>query len=131
MMLPRGRRSWPRKFADAFRGLRRAFRTQTSFAVHVAAAGLVMALGAALRVSPMEWGLLGAAIGGVLAAEVFNTALESLARALDTGIHPRVRDALDMASAAVLLASLTAVAIGLVVFVPRLGRLLWPLVFPG
>ena len=126
-----GRRPWSRKFADAFRGLRRSFRTQTSFAVHVAVAAAVVAVAAVLRVSPVEWAILLLAIGGVLAAEVFNTAVESLARALDTGIHPRVRDALDMASAAVLVASLAAALVGMVVFVPRLGRLLWPLVVPG
>jgi diacylglycerol kinase (ATP) len=117
-----GRRPWSRKFADAFRGLRRSFRTQTSFAVHVAAAVAVVAVAAILQVSPVEWALLVLAIGGVLAAEVFNTAVESLARALDTGIHPRVRDALDMASAAVLVASLAAALVGMIVFIPHIVR---------
>jgi diacylglycerol kinase len=50
-----------------------------------------------------------------------------LARAVDTDFHPRIRDALDMASAAVLVAALTAVAIGCVVFLPHL----WPLLAKG
>jgi diacylglycerol kinase len=125
------RRPWSRKFADAFRGLRRSFRTQTSFAVHVATAVAVVAVAAILRVSPVEWALLVLAIGGVLAAEVFNTALESLARALDTGIHPRVRDALDMASAAVLVASLAAALVGMIVFIPHLFRWICSTWFPG
>jgi diacylglycerol kinase len=76
-------------------------------------------------VTIIEWGLIVAAIGMVLVAETFNTAIESLARAVDTQFHPRLRDALDIASAAVLLASGTAVVIGLCIFVPALYRLLY------
>jgi len=118
-----GGRTWSRKFADAFRGLWRAVRTQSSFAVHVLAAGAVVAGGAWFRVSAVEWCLLVVAIGLVLMAEIFNTAIESLARAPGSRRHPRFRDALDMASAAVLLAAITAAVIGLIVFGPRL--LVW------
>lgn len=113
-------RTWSRKFADAFRGLWRAVRSQTSFAVHVAAAVGVVAAGALFRVQAWEWGLLTLAIGLVLMAEIFNTGIESLARGPGSRRHPRLRDALDMASAAVLVAAITAVIVGLVVFGPRL-----------
>jgi diacylglycerol kinase len=112
-------RPWLHKFADAFRGLRRAVRSQTSFAVHLTVAAAVVVAAAVLRVSLVEWCLLIGAIGFVITAEVFNTAIESLARAHDVGRHPRIRDALDMASAAVLVASITAAGIGVVVFGTR------------
>jgi diacylglycerol kinase len=112
-------RPWLHKFADAFRGLRRAVRSQTSFAVHLTVAAAVVVAAAVLRVSLVEWCLLIGAIGFVTTAEVFNTAIESLARAHDVGRHPRIRDALDMASAAVLVASITAAGIGVVVFGTR------------
>ena len=118
------RRSWRGKFADAFRGLSRAIRSQSSFLVHIWVAAAVVAIAVLLRVGPLEWCLLAAAIGIVLAAEIFNTAIESLARAIPVGRHPRIRDALDMASAAVLVASATAVAIGLIVFGTRAATLL-------
>ena len=113
-------RTWSRKFADAFRGLGRAVRTQSSFAVHLLMAGAVVAAGALFRVTAVEWALLVFAIGLVLMAEIFNTAIESLARAPGSRRHPRFRDALDMASAAVLLAAITAAVIGLIVLGPRL-----------
>ena len=121
------RRSWPRKFADAFRGLFRAVRSQSSFFVHLWAAAAVVAAAVALRVSLVEWCLLIGAIGIVLVAEIFNTSIESLARAVDAGRHPRIRDALDMASAAVLLSAMVAAVIGVVVFGHRAGVLggLW------
>jgi diacylglycerol kinase len=117
-------RPWSHKFADALRGLRRAIRSQNSFAVHLTVAVAVIIAGVVLRVSLGEWCLLVGAIGFVITAEVFNTAIESLARAHDVGRHPRIRDALDMASAAVLLAAITAALIGLTVFLPKLWTLL-------
>ncbi|MEI6239503.1 MAG: diacylglycerol kinase [Planctomycetia bacterium] len=120
------RRTWVRKFADAFRGLSRAVRSQSSFAVHLAVAALVVALAAALRVSAAEWCLLAGAIAVVLAAEIFNTALESLARAFGPDRNPRIRDALDMASAAVLVAAGGAAVIGAIVFGSRLVTLVGP-----
>jgi len=113
-------RTWSRKFADAFRRLWRAVRTQSSFAVHLLMAGAVVAAGALFSVSAVEWCLLAFAIGLVLMAEIFNTAIESLARAPGSRRHPRFRDALDMASAAVLLAAVTAAVIGVIVFGPRM-----------
>jgi diacylglycerol kinase len=101
----------------------RAFRTQSSFFVHVWAAVAVVAAGSVLRVSLVEWCLLAGAIGIVLVAETFNTAIESLARAFDARRHPRIRDALDMASAGVLLSAMTAAVIGAIVLGHRVGTL--------
>jgi len=114
-------RSWSQKFADAFRGLSRAVRSQSSFGVHLGMATAVVATGAFVQVSPVEWCLLVLAIGLVLMAEIFNTAIESLARGPGSRRHPRLRDALDMASAAVLLAAITAAVIGLSVFGSRIA----------
>jgi len=113
-------RSWSRKFADAFRGLSRAVRSQSSFGVHLGMATAVVVAGAMLRVSAVEWCLLLCAIGLVLMAEIFNTAMESLARGPGSRRHPRLRDALDMASGGVLVAAVTAAVIGLFVFGSRL-----------
>ena len=115
--------SWKKKFRDSLRGLQRALRTQSSFAVHLLIACIAVVAAALLRVTTVEWGLLTAAIGMVMVAEIFNTAIESLAREVDTQFHPRLRDALDIASAAVLIAAGTAVFIGLCIFLPPLYRL--------
>jgi diacylglycerol kinase (ATP) len=97
---------------------------QSSFAVHLVAAAAAVALAALLRVSAVEWAVLALAIGGVLAAEIFNTAMESLARGPGSRRHPRLRDALDIAAAGVLVAAATAVAVGAAVFGPRILALL-------
>jgi diacylglycerol kinase len=120
----RQRRSWPQKFRDAFRGVKQGVRGQSSFFVHCFTAAAVIAAGLVLRVNAVEWCLLALCIGGVLSAEMFNTALEALARAVTDRDDPHLRDALDVGSAAVLLAALSAVAVGTVVFAPKFGALL-------
>jgi diacylglycerol kinase len=114
-------RSWSQKFADAFRGLSRAVRSQSSFGVHLGMATAVVATGAFVQVSPVEWCLLVLAIGLVLMAEIFNTAIESLARGPGSRRHPRLRDALDMASGGVLVAAITAAVVGAIVFGSRIA----------
>jgi diacylglycerol kinase len=114
------KRSWLGKFADAFRGLFHAVTTEWSFAAHLPVAAAAVALAAWLGISPVEWCLVVLSIGGVVAAETFNTSVESLARALDSGPDQRIKDALDTASAAVLVAVGAAILVGLLIFGPRL-----------
>jgi diacylglycerol kinase len=117
-------RSWARKFASAGRGIGRAFWRESSFRVHLPAAAGVAAAGAFFRIEPAEWAVVAMAIGGVIAAELFNSAIEQLARGPGTRRHPRLRDALDIASGGVLVAATAAAIAGLVIFLPRLLPLL-------
>jgi diacylglycerol kinase len=125
---PRRRRSWARKFRDAFRGVVVGVRGQSSFRVHFFFAIVVIAAAALLQASWIEWAVLLLCISVVLAAEMFNSALESLAKAITDRHDPRLADALDTGSAAVLVASIGAVVIGALVFLHRLGALAgwWP-----
>ncbi len=109
-------RSWARKFADALRGCGVAVRHHRSFWVHAAFAVAVLSAGAYVGLEPWRWCAVVGCISAVFVAEMLNTALEQLARAVTSDFHPHVRDALDMGSAAVLLAAAGAVAVGVVVF---------------
>src|SRR5262245_60463778 len=119
-------RSWPDKFRSAFRGIWLALRNERSFAVHLPMAAAVGVLATITRVSLIEACILGLCVTIVLAAEVFNTAIEHLAREISCEERPGLAAALDMASGAVLVCSLGAAAIGAAIFVYRLGaRLGW------
>lgn len=108
---------WRWKFACAMRGIAAGVRGQNSFLVHLPAAALVIAMAAWLRVSHAEWLALVLCITIVLCAEFFNSALEHLARAVTRDDHPEIRDALDIASAAVLTAAVGACVVGVMVLV--------------
>ena len=108
-------------FAHALRGVAELVATQPNARLHAVASAAVVALGAALRVSSGEWLALLLAMALVWSAEAFNTAIEALGDAVSPAPHPRIRRAKDVAAAAVLLASAGALAVGLVVFGPRLA----------
>jgi len=113
-------RTWKAKFGDAFRGLYHGTRGQSSFVVHFVIATAVIVAGFVFHVTMVEWCILTACIAGVVAAELFNTALESLAKAITPEHNELVGRALDMASAAVLVAAIGSVVIGLLIFLPHL-----------
>jgi diacylglycerol kinase len=112
---PKGSNSWSRKFACAFRGIVVGIREQNSFYVHLPVTVGVIAAAWWLGVSRIEWCLLVLCIGAVVASEMFNTAIEHLARAVSREENPHLRDALDAASGAVLVGALTAAGVGSVV----------------
>lgn len=117
---PRQRRPWRDKFRAALRGLKLGIRGHSSFAVHFFFAVLVTVAGIVLECELVEWCLLVFAIGMVLTAELFNSAVETLFRGLDLDTKERTWPALDIAAGAVLLASVTATVIGGVIFLKRL-----------
>jgi diacylglycerol kinase len=117
-------RSWPQKFRDAFRGLWLAVRGERSFAVHLPMAAAVAVAAVVLRVSLVEACVLTLCVTIVLAAEIFNTALERLAREIDREHNAHLAAALDIGSGAVLATALGSAAVGSAVFVYRLGLLL-------
>ncbi|HEY2760298.1 MAG TPA: diacylglycerol kinase [Pirellulales bacterium] len=121
---PSPRRTWYEKFRDAFRGVRSGMRGQSSFQVHIVMAVAVIGAGAALRVELWQWCMLLLCIGGVLTAEMFNSALERMAKVIDRDHNPTLGEALDTASAAVLFASLGAAIVGVIIFLNRIIELL-------
>ena len=112
MTTPTRQQSWPRRFAVATRGITIALRSEATCAVHLFAAVIVIIAAWALQVTRIEWCLLILCIGTVLAAELFNTALEQLAQAVTQEENPHIRNALDIASGAVLFTALTAATLG-------------------
>jgi diacylglycerol kinase len=79
-------------------------------------------VGATLHgVTRVEWAILLVCITMVLAAEAFNTALEFLAKAITQEENENIRHALDVASGAVLITSLGALAVGSLLLLTRLA----------
>ncbi len=117
-------RSWFRKFRDAFRGVAVGVRGQSSFRFHLAVGAMVVVAGVALRVKLTEWCILAICIAGVLTAEMFNSALESMAKAITGESDPHLGNSLDIGSAAVLVASIGSAIVGGIIFGHRLGVLL-------
>lgn len=107
-------------FGFAIQGLITFFKTQHNAWIHLLAAISVIAAGFVLEVNHTEWCWLIIAIGLVFAAEMFNTAIEFLTDIVSPQFHPTAKKVKDVAAGAVFIAALSAVAIGAIVFLPKL-----------
>jgi diacylglycerol kinase len=115
-------RSWVAMFRDAIRGVKVAIRGEVNFFIHMFIAVIAGVGGGILKISDNRWWCIFIlCVTIVLTAELFNTAIEHLARAVTREQHPEVRDALDIASGAVLVAALGASCVGVLMIA-------WPLV---
>ena len=120
---PPRRRSWVKKFDDAFRGMKLGVRGHSSFFVHFFIATVVIAAAATLRVKLEHWCILLGCITAVIAAELFNSAIEILCRVIEIERLPNGKAPLDIAAGAVLAVSIGAAVIGAIVLAARLIEL--------
>jgi undecaprenol kinase len=104
--------SFLRRLRFALAGLGHAVRAERSLKIQVGAFVAAVVAMLILQPGPLWWALVMLASAGVLAAELFNTAIEHLADHLHPEVHPHIRIVKDCAAAAVLVAVLGAVAVG-------------------
>ncbi|MDR0609738.1 MAG: diacylglycerol kinase family protein [Planctomycetaceae bacterium] len=117
------KRTWRRKFADAFHGLRLSVYQQSSYRIHFTAAigvlGTAWLLG---NFDTVRWVFLIFCITTVLAAEMFNTAIETLAKAITNSYNPSIGNALDIAGGAVLTVAFGTACIGTILFLEAIWK---------
>ncbi len=100
-------------FLYAFQGIWVLLSTQHNARIHAVIGILVLALGWHFQVGKVKFLLLVFAIALVWVAEAFNTVLEIMVNLLSPQISGKARRAKDVAAAAVLIASLAALWIGI------------------
>lgn len=101
-----------------------ALREEPNFGIEVMVGGAVVLLAFLLHVSRVEFALLILVSMIVLVLELSNTAIEHLVDLLRPRLHESVRRVKDVVAAAVLVASLGAVTVGLLIFIPHILALL-------
>jgi diacylglycerol kinase (ATP) len=107
-------------FGHALRGWRYVLRTQANAWIHSAVAAVVFVLGLWLHLSARDWAVIILTIAVVFAAEFLNTAIETVVDLASPGIHPLAKIGKDVGAAAVLVAALAAILIGLLILGPPL-----------
>jgi diacylglycerol kinase (ATP) len=103
-------------FNYAFEGIIHVLRTQRNLRIHFAIAIVVIAAAAALGVGRLELISLLLAIAFVLVAEMVNSAIEGAIDISATSFDPNAKLAKDIAAGAVLISSITALAVGYLIF---------------
>ncbi len=107
-------------FGFAFKGIAFAFKTQHNLWIHLVAAIMAVGAGLLLNISRTEWLVIIFAIGFVMAAELVNTAIEHLVDLASPEWNEKAGRIKDVAAGAVLIAAITALLTGLVIFIPKI-----------
>jgi len=110
-------------FSHAINGFKILIREEHNARIHFIAAIIVVVLGFVLQINMFEWVSIIFSIGLVFAFELINSALENLADFVSEDKHTLIKKAKDMAAGAVLSASITAFVIGVIIFLPKLLKL--------
>lgn len=105
-----------KSFTHAGRGVWIFVKTTHNAWVHILVLVSAILLGFYFDISRFDWFLLIFAGGFVLAAEAINTAIEIDIDLTSPEFHPYARDTKDVAAGAVLIASATALIIGVLIF---------------
>ncbi|UOR12277.1 diacylglycerol kinase family protein [Halobacillus amylolyticus] len=105
-------------------GLKEIFLTERNFRIHLFIAGLACLMGVWLPISWIEWAVLITIIALVLTLEVINSSIERVIDYLAPEQHPSARIIKDMAAAAVLIAAIASILIGMCIFLPKLMLLM-------
>lgn len=109
-----------KSFKYAFSGLKLFFISEHNARIHLFAAFLAIALSFYLQLSGLEWIAILGVISAVLVAELINSAIEKLADVVSPEIHSKIKMVKDLAAAAVLVAAFLALAVGGIIFLPKL-----------
>ena len=112
-----------RSFGHAFRGIGLLIKSTHNAWIHIAIFVLVIILGIYFDITKIEWFMVILATGFVLSAEAFNTSIEIDMDLTSPEYHPYARDTKDVAAGAVLISAITALVIGLFIFIPYILKL--------
>ncbi len=109
-----------RSLGNAFRGWWYVIRTQQNAWIHALVTSAVVVLSAWLGLPAWDWAVLFLAVALVWLAEFVNTALEAVVDLASPHQHPLAKVGKDVGAAAVLIAALTSILVGLLVLGPPL-----------
>ena len=107
-----------KSFVHASRGLLLFLKTTHNAWIQIVIFLGAIGLGIYFDIPSLEWTMLTLAGGFVLVSEAFNTAIEVDMNLTSPQYHPYARDTKDVAAGAVLISAITALIIGLTIFLP-------------
>ncbi|MDD5035363.1 MAG: diacylglycerol kinase family protein [Methylococcaceae bacterium] len=105
-------------FKYAFNGITVLLKSQPNARLHGVATLIACTAGIGFGITPLEWSLIVLVMAAVWVAEALNTAIELLADATHPEHHPLIGQAKDVAAGAVLIAAISSMIVGVLVFWP-------------
>ena len=106
-------------FVYAWNGIRHGILVERNAKLHLFSAIIVVSAGVLTGLSQYEWFIILILIGGMLALEMLNSAVERAVDLVTDTRHPLAKQAKDLAAGAVLIYAMISALIGLIIFLPR------------
>ncbi len=109
---------------QALNGIALTWESELTMRLLLLASVVVSGLGVWAGLSPLEWAILLALYGLIIGLELVNSSLEALCNYIQPEDHPAIKRTKDIAAGAVLMASVFAVAVGVVLIYPKISDIL-------
>jgi len=119
-----GFRKLLRSFGYAFSGLLEMIKSEQNARIHLFVTLCVIIAGFLLKITPNEWCIVLLCIALVFSAEAFNTAIERLTSHLFRERHQTAKIVKDISAGAVLICAIISVVCGIIIFFPKLLKLI-------
>lgn len=100
--------------------IKKFFDREQNLLVHIIATIIVTILGIITNLSLEQWILIYSMVAFVITSELINSSIELVVDLYTKKFHPLAMVAKDVAAAAVLVSAVTALIVGLYVFIPKL-----------
>lgn len=111
-------------FRNALNGLKAVIQVEPNSWIQIAVALCVIIAGFLFKITNAEWISMAFAIGLVISLEIINTSIERLADFISQEKQESIKKVKDISAAGVLTGAITALAIGLIIFLPKIFKLL-------
>ncbi len=112
-----------KSFGYSFKGLVYAAKEEQNFRIHLFFVFIIVVLMVLFKVSVSETMILIVCMSLVLIAELVNSIFERIVDILKPRIHSYAKAVKDMMAATVLVATISAVIVGAIIFVPKVVAL--------
>ena len=114
------KKSIVKSFKYAIEGICTGIKEERNMKIHITIMILVIIFGIMLKISKIEWIICIILFGFVISLELVNTAIESTVDLITIEKHPQAKIAKDVAAGSVLIAAITSIIIGLIIFIPKI-----------
>ena len=112
-----------KSFGYAFSGIWQMIVQEQNAKIHLLAILIVAITGFYFHLSATEWIAIIIVSGSVFVAETFNTSIETLSNIISSEYNQNIKQVKDFSAGAVLIASFSAIIVGLIIFLPKIMEL--------
>ena len=111
-------------FKAAFVGIAEAFKGQWNIKFHLIATVVAISMAFFFELRTGRFCIILLCCGLVISAELLNTAIEKLCDFIEPNKNEKIRVIKDISAAAVLVASIVSLVVGLIIFIPKIMHLI-------